>query len=369
MKIAFDLRRIENAGVGRYMRCIVSSVLEIAPHNEYVFIMAPGTEQFFPPHSQVTVVTTRAKYYSFAEQYVLPRILKQYKVDILHAMHFVVPVFKVCPTIVTIHDTIHLVYPQDIDSRLGRIYSRWMLKIAARVSDKIVTVSEFSKSDICRYLGVHPDRVCVTQLGAEKQFERIEDHKRLQAVRDRYGISDRYILYTGIYKQRKNHDALLKAISQLKEDGIKIQLVIAGNLKEGKIILQEMARTLNLESQLVLTGFVAEEDLPALYSAACAYVCPSLYEGFGLTLLEAMSCGIPVIAHKGTSLPEVCGEAAVYVDASIPSELASAIRTVVKNAQIQQQLVEKGYRNLERFSFEQAAHRTLNMYDELTKNS
>jgi glycosyltransferase involved in cell wall biosynthesis len=366
VNIAFDLRRIGNAGVGRYMQCLVSELLRIAPEHHYIFIMLPGTEHLIGHHPQARIVLTRAKYYSFVEQFILPRIVRRYRVDVLHAMHFVVPLWKRCPTVVTVHDAIHLIYPQDLPSWLGQVYARWMMWAAVRVADRVITVSEHAKSDICRLLQASPEKVTAVHLAADSNLRPVTDQDALQRMRERLGIPEKYILYTGICKERKNHATLLRAVALLRQENLPVKLVIAGRLGQGESKLVRLAKELNISGDVIFTGFVPEEDLAALYSAARAYVCPSLYEGFGFTVLEASACGTAVVCHNDTSLPEVCGDSALLVDARDPRELADGIHRVWQDDSLRESLIQRGFENLKRFSYERTARRTLDVYRQVS---
>jgi glycosyltransferase involved in cell wall biosynthesis len=239
MRIAFDLRRIGNLGVGRYMACLVNAIVEQAPQHKYVFIMAPGTERLLSCAAHGQVIVSSAAYYSVAEQFAIPMILRKYKADLLHALHFVVPIVKVCPTVVTIHDAIHFVYPEDLPSCKGRIYAKTMMKAAGLIADRILTVSEYSKADIVRYLGVDPKKIVVTHPILDKRFLVAQDAASLRRVKQRLGVTGDFILYVGIFRARKNHFGLLDAFAVLRDGGVRIQLVIAGPLGKGEKLLRE----------------------------------------------------------------------------------------------------------------------------------
>jgi glycosyltransferase involved in cell wall biosynthesis len=292
-------------------------------------------------------------------------ILKKYRAELFHALHFVVPVIKVCPTVVTIHDAIHFVYPQDLQSWKGRMYAKAMMTAAAHVADRILTVSEYSKSDIVRYLHVNQDKVTVTYALLDKRFTSVSDATSVQRMRQKLGITEDFLLYAGIFKARKNHGALLDAFALLRQQGKRVKLVIAGPLGDGVKVLRRRAVDLGISEHVVFTGFVPDEDLPALYSTATVYACPSLYEGFGQTLIEAMACGTPVVSYNDTSLPEVCGDAALLVDANDAPAFAAQIRRLLEDAKLRTALIEKGSKSIERFNANKIAQRTLDVYHDL----
>jgi glycosyltransferase involved in cell wall biosynthesis len=364
MKIAFDLRRIANPGIGRYMKCLVEAVLALRTTHEYLLIMPPETADFTNhPTQGVERLASSAAYYSLREQVDLPRILRRYKVDLLHSPHFLLPLIRPCPVIVTIHDVIYLACKEDLPSRLGRAYYHVMMAAAVRLAQRVITDSEFSKRDIVRYLGADMGKIDVIYPGVSREFQPINDPTALRAVRRRYGIERDYILYTGIYAPRKNHAGLLRAFRSFLALGGDADLVIAGPMKKGEVQLPRLASELGLSDRLKMTGFVGDDELRALYSGARLYACPSLYEGFGFTVLEAMACGTPVVCSTETSLPEVAGGAAWYANPRVPEEFGDALFRVFTDPTLRMSLIAKGAENLKRFCWERAAAQTLAVYE------
>jgi glycosyltransferase involved in cell wall biosynthesis len=368
MRIGYDLRRINNPGIGRYMRRIVEGVLQQAPQNDYVLIMAPGTEELVAGSSgkNVKTIVTTLPYYSVREQFELRSISRDERLDLFHSPHFLMPLLPTCPTVITIHDVIYIACKEDLESRVGRLYYKWMMKAAAHQSKRIITVSTFSKSDIVRLLSVSPEKVDVVLSGVESTFNPVTDSDKLRRISQKYGATKPFILYTGIYKLRKNHAGLLRAFAELRRAGVDVQLLIGGPLNEGKAILERLARDLNVFEDVIFAGFIDESDLPALYSAARVYACPSNYEGFGFTILEAMACGTPVVCNPATSLPEVGGDAVLWADASSPTEFASALVRACQDSSLRGNLVERGFRNVSRFRWERAVSETLDTYNTVT---
>src|SRR5216684_2400770 len=312
MKIAFDLRRIQNPGIGRYMKCLVDAVITYSPENEYLLVLPPGAENMIASGAGVEKISPPLKYYSVQEQIELPRILRRHQVDLFHSPHFLLPLVRPCPAVATIHDVIYLACPADLPSRVGRLYYRVMMKSALRRAARIITDSEFSKKDIADRLHANPAKIEVIYPGVDPLFQQVSDAAQLERTLSRYGIAGDYVLYTGIYKLRKNHAGLLRAFRSSLESGGAARLVIAGPMNEGESVLRRLAGELGIADNVTFTGFVPDHDLPALYSAAKVYACPSLYEGFGFTVLEAMACGTAVVCAGETSLLEVGGDAVLY---------------------------------------------------------
>jgi glycosyltransferase involved in cell wall biosynthesis len=368
MRIAFDLRRIKNPGIGRYMKCLVEAIVEQEPQHEYLLIMPPDAERAISVDDRrVRKLSSKLKYYSIQEQIQLPGILRRNKIDLFHSPHFMMPLLRPCPCIVTIHDVIYLACKEDLPSRVGRLYYRGMMSASLRMADRIITDSEFSKQEIVRHLHADPSKIEVIYPGVAAQFQKIADASVLQAVYSKYRISGQFILYTGIYKPRKNHAGLLHAFQRFLANGGQGQLVIAGPLNEGAGELIELAEKLGIKKQVVFAGFVDDLDLQALYSAAHVYACPSLYEGFGFTVLEAMACGVPVVCSTAASLPEVAGQAALYADPRNPKEFAQALHRAFFDTEIRRLLVEKGRNNCQRFRWDNAAQQTLTVYHDAVR--
>jgi glycosyltransferase involved in cell wall biosynthesis len=237
-----------------------------------------------------------------------------------------------------------------------------MMNACSRLAARIITDSQYSRNEIVRYLHVDPAKIEVIYPGVDSGFCRITDSTQLDAVRSRYGIDRDYVLCVGICKPRKNHAGLLRAFRRLLDSGSRAQLVIAGPMGEGEHVLRRLADALGIAEQVVFTGFVDEPDLRALYSAACVYACPSFYEGFGFTVLEAMACGTPVVCSSATSLPEVAGKAALYFDPHNPEQMAGQVLRIFSDAALRASLVERGRLNLQRFNWADTARQTLAAY-------
>lgn len=361
MKIAFDLRRIGNPGIGRYMKCLAEAITVQAPEHEYLLILPPDCGQLIhAPNAQR--LYTSLKYYSFREQFDLPRILSRHKVDLLHSPHFLLPLVRPCPAVATIHDVIYMACPQDLPSRTGRLYYRIMMNACSRMATRIITDSEHSRNEIVRYLRADPEKIDVVYPAVDAGFHSVANAAQIAGVRSRFGIDREYVLNVGIYKPRKNHAGLLQAFHTMIQGGCHAKLVIAGPMAAGAPVLRRLARELGIEEQVIFTGFVNDADLRALYSGARVYACPSLYEGFGFTVLEAMACGAPVVCSSSTSLPEVAGKAALFFDPLIPEEMARQLLRAFSDGALRTFLIEQGRRNLFRFNWEETARQTLGVY-------
>jgi len=213
-------------------------------------------------------------------------------------------------------------------------------------------------------LHIDPAKISVIYPAVDPDFTRMSDAMARRAVLSKNGIVGDYIFYTGIYKKRKNHAGLLKSFKRFLELGGGGQLVIAGPIDEGERRLRLLAERLGISKHVVFTGFIHDSELCALYSAARVYACPSLYEGFGFTVLEAMACGTPVVCSEAASLPEVAGDAALRANANDAHSFGEALYTAFTDDALRAEMTGRALKNLQRFSWQQAAKQCLQAYDE-----
>ncbi|MCL5027325.1 MAG: glycosyltransferase family 4 protein [Chloroflexi bacterium] len=263
--------------------------------------------------------------------------------------------------VVTIHDVVPYIYPETSTALDWLIYRFW-LPLAARRVQAIVTVSGQSKADIVRYLPLKLEDVTVIPEAASPKF-RPMSREDIQPALARYGIGFPYILYVGSMEARKNLPRLLEAYTRLREWSDKWRLVIAGARKWKFESTLDTVRRLGLEAHVHFTGFVEEEDLPALYNGADLFVFPSLYEGFGLPALEAMACGTPVVASNASSLPEVAGDGAILVDPYDVEAIAAGMQRVLGDPALAQELQAKALVRARSFTWERTARETLAVYE------
>jgi len=237
-----------------------------------------------------------------------------------------------------------------------------MMNACSRMATCIITDSEHSRNEIVRYLHVDPQKIEVVYPAVDPFFQSAPDAAQIASVQSRFDIDRDYILCVGIYKPRKNHAGLLRAFRTILQSGCDAQLVIAGPMSEGEPVLRRMAAELEIAEHVIFTGFVNDGDLRALYSGARVYACPSSYEGFGFTVLEAMACGTPVVCSSATSLPEVAGRAALYFDPDNPEEMASQLLLALTSHSTRESLIAHGRQNLLRFNWKETARQTLEVY-------
>jgi len=293
------------------------------------------------------------------------------RIDLLHCPYFAAPLCLPAPTVVTVHDVIPLVMPEYRVRAESRMYTR-LVATTVRRADAIITVSEYSKRDIVRTLGIPDDRIHVIGNAVDEHHRPITDARLIDAVRERYGIGPKYLLYFGGFDVRKNVDRVLRAYAMLPEvTRREYQLVIAGRLHLlGHPLYPDprpRVRELGLDDYVVVTGQIREQDKAPLYSGASLYVFPSLYEGFGIPVLEAMACGAAVITSNLTALPEVVGDAADLVDPYDVKAISDAVADLLENTEKRTALRDRALARAADFSWTRVAQQTLEVYRKLVQ--
>jgi glycosyltransferase involved in cell wall biosynthesis len=293
----------------------------------------------------------------------LPRYVQKRSFDLFHGTNFEVPLWKKCPTVLTIHDLSLFLRPEAHEaSRVRR--ARRRLPLMARAATMIITPGESVRREVCEHLGTAPSKVVAIPEAARRIFYRLPPDETLEA-RKRMGIADDFLLYVGTIEPRKNLLRLVQAFTEIAtERAGTLQLVLAG--KKGWLTqdLFDAVKQSGVSERIKFTGYLCDKDLRALYSSCRAFIYPSLYEGFGLPPLEAMACGAPVIASRIPSIEEVTGPAACLVDPKSVSDLARTIHEVTGNQARQRELSIAGLKRAGEFSWEQTAQLTRAVYSQ-----
>jgi glycosyltransferase involved in cell wall biosynthesis len=280
--------------------------------------------------------------------------------DVLFVPAHVLPLAHPRRSVVTVHDLGYRAFPS-AHRAADRLYLDWATRFSASQAAAVIADSEATKADLTRIYGVSPGRVRVVYLGRDERLAPVRDAETLAGVRARYGLAARYLLYVGTLQPRKNLVRCVEAFARLagRPDQADLQLVLAG--KRGWLYddLFAQVERLGLAGRVSFPGYVAEGDLPALLSGALAFVFPSLYEGFGIPVLEAGACGVPVITSNTSSLPEVAGDAALLVDPHDVDAIADAMYRLVTDSALRAELARRGQANVRRFSWEKCARETL----------
>jgi len=373
MRIGIDAHAIgaQQGGNETYIRNLIKSLAEIDGDNRYIIYLANAraaaqwrdefTNQYtnfsvklLPPPTPLVRVPVFLAYELFRRP-----------VDVLH-VQYTAPPFCRIPVVATIHDLAFERMPETF-TRRGSFQLKLTVRRTAKKAARIVTVSEYSRQDLLSIYKLPPEKVVVTYNGIESCFTpRPSFPNEAEEVRGRFGISRDFLLAVGSLQPRKNLVRLIRAYAKLRSEreGFTQQLVIVGRkLWLAHEIFDEVKKQ-RWADDVILTGYVADEDLPSLYRAARAFVYPSLFEGFGLPPLEAMACGTPAVTSGVSSLPEVTGDAALLIDPNDEQALANALIEIVNDERLRAELREKGIAQAKKFTWRDAAEKTLKLYQE-----
>jgi len=371
MNICLDLSPTvhRRAGIGRFTGELTQALLALAPENTYTALYNRAAEaQLAPPFDHLPRLALpwgdkpwRLRV-ALAHLFRRPQDAHFRDVDLFHATDHLLPFFARIPSIFTLYDLTYLT--TDTHTTLNRLFLRLMMPHFLRQAAAVITISESTRRDMLRYYAVAPAKCYVTHGGVDARF-RPASEAAIEAVRRQYGLPEQYILAVGTIEPRKNYTTLLAAYHALRDRHPGLRLVIVGKRGWRSEAFFQKLSELGLEDQVLLPGYVADADLPALYTAATVFAFASLYEGFGLPILEAMACGTPVVAGNTSALPEVVGEAGVLAPPQDVGALAAALAALLDNAALRADLCAKGVTQAQRFTWTQTAQATLQVYHQV----
>jgi glycosyltransferase involved in cell wall biosynthesis len=366
MLIAFDgsTLRPRRTGVGYYTEHLLRHLVEeAAPDDEIVVVSNRSIDTTVPLPKRVRIAPARWHVPRMVwMQALAPQMLRELNPNVVHFTNGMLPLISSAPSVVTIHDMSLTLFPQYHPPRRVML-NRPFVDIAARRADAIVTVSESAKRDIVRLYNLAPDRVHVVHEAAAPSFQPITDEIELERVRSAYGLADRIILYVGTIEPRKNLPRLIDAFAERRRSGeLTHQLVCVGPYGWLSTDIQAQIERLEIQDAVKFTGYVPFADLPVLYSLAEIFVFPSVYEGFGLPVVEAMACGVPVITGRNSSLPEIAGGAIEHVDQVDAETLGAAMVSLTADSERRRHRASLGVERARLFSWSRAARETLGIY-------
>ena len=363
-------------GLGRYTQEITDRIIALDLEADYLVFLSPENyDDFKLVGDNCQKVKINIRWYSLAEQFVLPFIFYKKKLDLIHFTHFNVPFLYSRPFVVTIHDLILTKFP----SLKATLLSPWMYRLknfaykivirhAVKSSKKIITVSQFTASDIVKKFKVSPEKIEVTYEGVADHF--LSANSGNPEVLKKYGISGPFFLYVGNAYPHKNLDGLLKTFVEFQkaQPSREISLVLVGKEDYFYLQVKEFAKKLDIKN-LYFPGYVPDEDLAVFFSQALSYVFPSFYEGFGLPPLEAMSQGCPVLSSSEGSLPEILGSAALYFNPYSTSDFLQKLEEIYSNQELRDKLKLAGKERVKIYSWQECAIKTLAIYKKCLQNN
>jgi glycosyltransferase involved in cell wall biosynthesis len=358
VKIAIDIRKWNDFGIGTYVRNVVRHLARLDHETTYYLFCNEADESTLRDLAEnfVPVVDGSARY-GLREHLSIPLKLRRLGAQLLHSPHYVRPLLCTVPTVVTIHDCIHLLFPQYLPSAMAHRYARFMMGNAVSRSAAVFTVSEASRADILRfYPATDPEKVIVVPNAIDAELLQDPGPAEMERVRERYQLRGRFVLFAGNVKPHKNLVRLIRAFARVRamEGNEDLRLVLIGDDVSRYGSLRRAMEESGVRQDVRFFGFVPHGTLAALYRMASIFAFPSLYEGFGLPPLEAMACGTPVVTSRISSLPEVVGDGALLVDPYSEEAIAQGIARVLDDEELRRGLVERGLERAAQFSWERS---------------
>lgn len=367
-RVGFDARKLKDYGIGSYIRNLLEGIArrpEAGAYRFRVYVRTEDRDAVPPLPANFELVEENSPGYSISELTRFSWRLLRDRLDLFHATHYVVPPLARARAVVTIHDIIHVLYPQFLPNRAALLYARVMIRRALRRADRIITVSYNSKRDLVDYFRVAPARIDVVYNGVADRYHANVPREERDRVAAKYGLPRPYLLFLGGEKPHKNVRNVIRAFGEARrERALPHALVLAGPMPKNRSRVEAMIAAHDLDSRVIRTGIVPEEDLPGLFAGADAFLYPTLYEGFGLPVVEAMACGVPVLTSSTSALQEIAGGYAYLVDPMDVEAIARGIVDLATDPGRRAEFADLGRRRALDFSWDKAAEQTLKVYAE-----
>lgn len=362
--VALDARKLPDFGIGSYVAALLRHLPEMAPEWRWAVLVTGEGRKLLPAlPANVRLIPAEAKGYSLREQLLLPWVLTALRPRLVHIPHYVIPWAYMGRLVVTVHDIIHVLFPQFLPRPAGYSYATFMIRTAVSRAKRVIAVSETTARDLATLFGADADKVEVVPNGVEAEFFAEEEGGEDEAWRNELGLARPYFLFVGNHKPHKNVEAVLKAYQLLVNEarGEAPDLALAGGCSpQGPLAAR--AAAMGLGERVRFLGFLPRPALRAVYRGALAFVCPSLYEGFGLPVLEAAACGVPIMASDIPVVREVLGEAVLKVNPRDVVEQAQAMHRLLEDGDLRKRLATAARARAEAFRWEKTARETLGVY-------
>lgn len=373
MIIGYEAKRLYQnlSGLGNYSRNTLNILARYFPENRYV-LFAPQLSTLYTCPDCVSVITPGSRFSKklrfIWRAYWTPKLLKRNNIDVFHGLSNGLPVGiekTGIPSVFTVHDLIFMRFPQ-FYKKIDRMFYKFFMVRGCRTATKIIAISQQTKSDLINLCGVDPKKIVVIYQSCNKQFYQRVDETQKSIVRQKYSLPDKFILAVGTIEQRKNQLAILEGLVKQK---LEIPLVILGKPTEYKMLLDDFIKENDIRKQIIFLHNTGTEELQTIYQMAEIMVYPSFFEGFGLPILEAQASGCPVITSNISSMPEAGGEGALYIDPANSAEIGRAIRNILTDSKLKEELIQKGTSHAMLFSDQLVAEKLMQLYQSLVEGN
>ena len=366
--IYIDCRQLGGSGIGTYIENLIRNYESLSPEISFEYLVRKDQSAFIESFSQTKIKIYNDPIYSIVEQF--KWLSKINPFGLLHIPHYNAPLFYPGKLIVTVHDVCHLAMKQFFPGMLKRIYSGPFLKRILNKADQIITVSNFSKSELIKFFQIPAEKITVIYNGVGPIFRPIPNEQSLKTIR-KYNLPETYLLFVGNIKRHKNIIGLINSYNLAQQQNQDLPpLVLLGqytDLKKDYPEINKLVQKLLAMKKIIFTGYLPTVDLPAIYTRALLFLFPSFYEGFGLSALEAMACGTPVITSNCSSIPEVVHDAALLINPYDNEMISNAILELAEDTTLQEDYRNKGYQLARQYSWEASARQHLRIYADLQK--
>ncbi len=372
MRIAIEGQRLfreKKHGMDFVALELIKNLMQIDKENEYFVFVAPDVDKCLSDTENFKIIELDGGSYPKWEQIALPKAVKQYNCDILQCTSNTAPIKCTVPLIVILHDIIYMesvaLFRKGYSTyqKIGNMYRRFVVPKILKRANKVITVSNFERERIKDFFKLTDDKIIAIYNGVGEHFKKINDTEYLKDIKTKYNLPEKYFFFLGNTDPKKNTKGVLTAYSDfVKKNGNEIKLLML-DYEENELqkLLTEIGDSV-LRKDIFLAGYVVNTDLPAIYNMAELFLYPSLRESFGIPMLEAMACGVPVITSNTSSMPEVAEDAAKIIDPYKPEEITNAINQILENDEIKQSLIEKGLKQSAKFSWKAMAEENLKLY-------
>ena len=370
MNIGFDAKRafLNSSGLGNYSRTLIKSLATNFPANHYSLFTTKKSKsdfnEFVSAQKDIDIIQPKSlidkKLNSRWRSYGITKLLEENKIDVYHGLSNELPFnihkFK-GKKIVTIHDLIFLRHPELYPLIDRKIYNK-KFKSACNLADVIVAVSEQTKNDIAEYYSIHPEKIKVIYQSCDELFYRKISNDEIKTVKSKYPLPQNYLLYVGTIEERKNLLTIIKALREVKD----IPLVVIGKRKAYYKKIREYISIHNMEKKVLFLENIPNEDMPSIYSGASVFIYPSLFEGFGIPIIEALTCKTPVITTHGGCFTEAGGIHSIYIDPINEEQLADEIQKLLASSDKRNEMAEKGFEHSKKFLPSAVANEMMKLY-------
>jgi glycosyltransferase involved in cell wall biosynthesis len=376
MHIAIDARMARKplSGPGRYAVNLIRALAELDHENQYLILQNNTLSEQITERENFRTIWVNYPALSLKTVFWLQNLLRKERINVFHSLYFLSPLSGDLFRIITVHDLMALQFPNFFQGRslpvrvYAKLFSQIFIRTSVKCSSHIITDSQTVRDEVVHWKPECARKITVICPAVDPSFKKLRDPKIIEKTKNKFGLTKKSVLYIGNTRPYKNLPRLIKAFQLLRKNENQLcQLVIGGGESRNIPFLKKLAKNLRLEDCVIFTGNLIDEEVTALMNVADIFVFPSLYEGFGLPPLEAMACGTPVITSNAGSLPEVVGDAALLVNPKNEEEICSAMKRLLFDKELRENMIKRGFERVKLFSWEKAAKETLEVYKRVAK--